>query len=85
VLDTLLLCSGETKLLAEFEAMPCRKWSWPVGVTGFYSASPRSLHPGGVNVSYLDGRVEFVLNEVDENLFASLVSIHDGQNLDTTE
>lgn len=78
VLDTLLQCEGEVKLQAEREAMPCRKWVWPIGINGFYSASPRSLHVEGVNVAYLDGHVEFILNNVDEFSFAYRVSINDG-------
>ena len=37
------------------------------------------MHPGGVSVAYLDGHVDFVLDNVDEFLFAYRVSINDGQ------
>jgi len=80
-LDTLHLCTGSVKVQAQLERMPCLTWSSPVGLFGFYSASPRSLHPGGVNVSYVDGRVGFITNDVDEFTMAYRVSINDGQIL----
>jgi prepilin-type processing-associated H-X9-DG protein len=58
--------------------MPCTSWNGQVGYAGYYSASPRSLHTGGVNVAYLDGHTSFVLDEVDETLFAYFISINDG-------
>jgi prepilin-type N-terminal cleavage/methylation domain-containing protein/prepilin-type processing-associated H-X9-DG protein len=76
--DTLLLCKGEQQLKSEWERMPCRRWQWPVGASGFYSASPRSLHPGGVLVAFLDGHVEFLLDEVEEFTMAYMISINDG-------
>ncbi len=81
VKDTIHLCAsgGAQQLAADIEGMPCRKWVWPIGVKGFYSASPRSLHPGGVNVAYLDGHTGFALDEVDEFSFAYRISINDGQ------
>ena len=36
-----------------------------------------SLHPGGVNVSYLDGHVCFLENNVDEIVMALAVSVTD--------
>lgn len=79
--DTLHQCplGSEHQRLADLEGMPCTEWIGVVGLNGYYSASPRSLHPGGVNVVYLDGHTDFVLDEVDEYLFAYLVSINDGQ------
>ena len=79
--DTLHLCKKDQRLQSDLEGMPCGKWSWPVGVSGFYSASPRSLHPGGVVVAHVDGHVDFLFDDIDEYLMAYLVSIRDGQNL----
>jgi len=59
----------------QLEGMPClnangKRW---------LSAPPRSLHLGGVNAAYLDGRIRFLVNEVDEYVMAYLISIRDGQ------
>ncbi len=79
-LDTLRLCPDSVQLQAQLEGMPCRKWNFPIGIAGFYSASPRSLHPGGVNVTYVDGHTGFVTDEVDEFSMAYRVSVNDGQS-----
>lgn len=76
--DTLHLCSGEQQLKSDWAGMPCRKWQWPVGAGGFYSASPRSLHRGGVLVAFLDGHVAFLVDEIDEFAMSYMVSINDG-------
>lgn len=78
-LDTLHLCSGSQRTEAQLQGMPCEKWGFPLGITGFYSAAPRSLHPGGVYVAYLDGHVRFVADQVDEFSMAHQISINDGQ------
>jgi len=80
VKDTLHLCEAGSshQNTSDLESMPCTQWNGMVGQLGYYSASPRSLHPGGVNVAYLDGHTGFVANEVNEYLFAYLVSINDG-------
>ena len=44
---------------AQWDRMPCATWS-PGYPNGFLSAAPRSLHPGGVNASFVDGRVSFL-------------------------
>ncbi len=59
--------------------MPCTRWNGKVGNGGYYSASPRSLHTGGVNVAFLDGHTGFVTDDVDEYVYAYLISINDGQ------
>jgi prepilin-type processing-associated H-X9-DG protein len=43
------------------------------------AAAPRSSHPGGVNASHCDGSVFFVNDDIDQYLFARMVSINDGQ------
>jgi prepilin-type N-terminal cleavage/methylation domain-containing protein/prepilin-type processing-associated H-X9-DG protein len=82
--DTLFYCKDEQMLTSQLDRMPCIGWIKRIGASGFYSASPRSLHPGGVNVVYVDGHTEFVSNDVDETTFAFRVSINDGQSQSTT-
>ena len=77
--DTLHLCEDDVRLQADFAGMPCLAWKYPIGVTGYYSAAPRSLHVGGVNVAYLDGHTDFLRDDVDDILMAYLISINDGQ------
>jgi len=60
-----------------FEGMPCGNYRG-YG-RGFTSASPRSNHRGGVNVTYLDGHVEFLGNDVDATTYARLISVDDGK------
>ena len=71
--DMLQLCADAAD--AQFEGMPCldaNEYHW-------LSAAPRSRHPGGVNVAYLDGHVGFLADDVDEYTMAYLISISDGQ------
>jgi prepilin-type N-terminal cleavage/methylation domain-containing protein/prepilin-type processing-associated H-X9-DG protein len=56
--------------------MPCNA-NLPPGATGYMSAAPRSLHPGGVNAAYLDGHTSFLENDVDEVVMALAVSVTD--------
>ncbi len=79
--DTLHFCSAgsDHQNLSDLESMPCTRWNGEVGQLGYYSASPRSLHAGGVNVAYLDGHTGFVIDNVDEYSYAYRVSINDGQ------
>ena len=68
------------------DGMPCHPWlgltapvtSGSVGLGGYQSAAPRSLHPGGVNGAYLDGRVTFVADNIDPAVLAVAVDIRDG-------
>jgi prepilin-type N-terminal cleavage/methylation domain-containing protein/prepilin-type processing-associated H-X9-DG protein len=71
--DVLHECSSVAE--AQLEGMPCSSFH----DTKWLSAAPRSLHPQGVNVAYLDGRVAFLGNNVDEYLMAYLVSVEDGE------
>ncbi|HEX6962311.1 MAG TPA: DUF1559 domain-containing protein [Lacipirellula sp.] len=77
--DTFNRCADdELYEAAEAGRMPCM---WPgvaPGLTGHMSAAPRSLHPGGVNVAYLDGHVQFLVNHVDEFVMAYSISVNDG-------
>lgn len=79
--DTIQLCpdGSSHQNLADLQGMPCTRWRWSIGVGGYYSASPRSLHPGGVNIAYLDGHTGFLSDDVDEYSMAYRISINDGQ------
>lgn len=61
---------------AQLDGMPCSNFE----DSKWLSAAPRSMHVGGVNAAYLDGRVEFVRDEIDEYLMAYLVSVNDGED-----
>ena len=71
--DRLYRCPNAVQAL--LLKMPCSVGSF----RDFLSASPRSRHPGGVVVAYVDGHVAFVPNTIDEFAMAYLVSINDGQ------
>ncbi|MGI9427118.1 MAG: DUF1559 domain-containing protein [Bythopirellula sp.] len=78
--DTLHLCDtgSEHQRKSDLDSMPCTTWNGKVGYGGYYSASSRSLHAGGVNVVYLDGHATFIPNDIDEYSMAYLISINDG-------
>ena len=84
VKDTIHRCDSgsDQENMSDLQRMPCTRWRWTIGLNGYYSASPRSRHPGGVNAAYLDGHASFVLDDVDEYSFAYRVSINDGQAVD---
>lgn len=70
---------------AQLLGMPCAITSGPSSPDFlFQSAAPRSTHTGGVYMTFGDSSVHFLVDEVEENLMAYLVSINDGQTLDTT-
>jgi len=76
--DVLYFC-GEAQLAeSEADRMPCVRWNRVLGARGYLSAAPRSSHPGGVNVAFLDGHVAFLLDDVDEYAMAYSVSVNDG-------
>lgn len=81
VVDTLFYCrpGSEQDRRSSFDDMPCGRWNRTIGTGGYYSAAPRSLHQGGVNIAYVDGHVEFLVDEVDEFSMAYQISINDGQ------
>jgi prepilin-type N-terminal cleavage/methylation domain-containing protein/prepilin-type processing-associated H-X9-DG protein len=74
--DTLKLCSGALQSEAAQAQMPCRIET-AVGLRGDMSAAPRSLHSGGVNVAYLDGRVIFLTDDIEEYPMAYMISVND--------
>jgi prepilin-type N-terminal cleavage/methylation domain-containing protein/prepilin-type processing-associated H-X9-DG protein len=68
---------------SQLERMPCAEYSPEVRNTyHFLSSAPRSLHPGGVNVAFLDGHCGFLPNTVDEFSMAFLISPNDGRTID---
>ncbi len=79
-LDTLKHCKSGTDLEKHALAsnLPCTASLIP-SLNGYMSAAPRSLHPGGVNATYLDGHVTFLTDEIDEFVMAYLISTIDGQ------
>jgi prepilin-type processing-associated H-X9-DG protein len=63
---------------AQFHRLPCNSWK-ESGSNNYLSSAPRSRHPGGVNVVFVDGHVGFLTNQVDETALAYLISIEDGR------
>jgi prepilin-type N-terminal cleavage/methylation domain-containing protein len=70
--DDLRLCSDVSG--AQLEGMPCI-------TSGSNSAAPRSLHPGGVNATHIDGSVYYLANEIDPLVMGPMVCINDGLNV----
>src|SRR5262245_12737606 len=63
---------------AQFHRLPCNNWE-ATGSHNYLSSAPRSRHPGGVNVVFVDGHVGFLTDQVDEVTMAYLISIEDGR------
>jgi prepilin-type processing-associated H-X9-DG protein len=78
--DVLLSCEGDHAAEAQLRGMPCLTWKWELGLKGYISAAPRSGHLGGVNVTYLDGHVDFLTDTVDPATLAYRVDIRDGKD-----
>lgn len=70
VADVLYKCGD--KVGEQLEAMPCNTQYF-----GYISAAPRSLHPGGVHVAYVDGHASFMADDVDEVAMAYQAAIND--------
>jgi len=63
---------------AQLDGMPCNVWA--AGTTrGYLSAAPRSNHPSGVNVVFVDGHIGFVTDYIDAFAMAYMVSSEDGR------
>jgi prepilin-type N-terminal cleavage/methylation domain-containing protein/prepilin-type processing-associated H-X9-DG protein len=69
---------------SQMEKMPCGLWN-PTGEFNYLSSAPRSNHPGGVNVVFMDGHAGFLLDNIDENTMAYLISINDGHLVSDSE
>jgi len=81
-MDMLYACPDQAA--AQMEGMPCLVYT--VGdYREYLSAAPRSHHPGGVQVSFVDGHVGFLPNEVDEYAMAYMCSPEDGHTVNVTE
>jgi prepilin-type N-terminal cleavage/methylation domain-containing protein/prepilin-type processing-associated H-X9-DG protein len=74
-LDVLYECVAPAE--AQLQRMPCNTWE-ESGSLDYFSSAPRSRHPGGVNVAYVDGHVSFLPDQVDQVTMAFLISIEDG-------
>jgi prepilin-type processing-associated H-X9-DG protein len=75
-LDMLYDCPNPAE--AQLARMPCNTWVAGTS-TEYFSAAPRSRHPGGVNAVYADAHVTFLTNQIDRLTMAYLISIDDGQ------
>ncbi|TWU00664.1 hypothetical protein Pla108_16160 [Botrimarina colliarenosi] len=86
--DTTVRCPplrGDEWMTLVRDGMPCHPWIGlespvtfgTVGLGGYQSAAPRSLHPGGVNGAFLDGRVEFISDDIDPVVMALSIDIRD--------
>lgn len=70
--DDVLQCDNDvTKADSQLQGMPCN-------ATNSRTAAPRSLHPGGVMASHVDGSVFFLSNETDAVVIGLMVCINDG-------
>lgn len=82
ICDMIYRCVDQTG--AQIAGMPCETWS-EGGLNHFLSAAARSLHPGGVNATFVDGRVVFLPDSIDETSMAYLVSANDGHLVDVAQ
>src|SRR6185295_13267063 len=60
--------------VAQLERLQCADFA----SQRYMSAAPRSNHPGGVCASFLDGRVTFLSNDVDEFAMSIMINVDDG-------
>jgi len=76
--DVLYDCANPAD--AQVKRMPCLTWvADPTDPRSYFSAAPRSRHPGGVVAVYADAHLGFLPNTIDRLTMAYLVSINDGQ------
>ena len=63
---------------SQLDGMPCGIYDPDrISLRHYISAAPRSHHPGGVNVVFLDGHTSFLMDDVDEFAMAYLICIND--------
>ena len=74
--DSIRFCQSPP--LAALEEMPCTRYEGYLR-GGLSWGAARSLHDGGVNSAFVDGRVRFVTNEVDAVFYANVVSTNNGR------
>jgi prepilin-type N-terminal cleavage/methylation domain-containing protein/prepilin-type processing-associated H-X9-DG protein len=68
----------------QLDGMPCATYGTPFS-NSYLSAAPRSRHPGGVNVVFLDSHIGFLPDNIDELTMAYLISNNDGQTVDISK
>jgi len=69
--DVLFDCPDAEGALSD--GLPCHD-QWKL----YISDAPRSLHPGGVNVVFLDGHVSFLSDSIQPQTLVDMVAIDDG-------
>jgi prepilin-type N-terminal cleavage/methylation domain-containing protein len=69
-LDVLYACPDPVS--EQLDRMPCSE-----AYRQYISASPRSNHPGGVNVTRLDASSQFLSDDIDRHVMAFLVAAND--------
>jgi prepilin-type processing-associated H-X9-DG protein len=79
-----ILYANPDPIGAQLDGMPCALFNMPYSNT-YLSAAPRSRHMGGVNVAFLDGRISFLSDDIDELTMAYLISSNDGQSVDLSK
>ncbi len=82
--DVLVKCPEESQQDAQLQGLPCLQNEDELGMAGYVSAAPRSMHPVGVNAAYLDGHVKFMVDDIDPFVMAFKISIHDEKFIDIT-
>ena len=60
--------------VAQLERLQCAEFE----SLHYMSAAPRSNHPGGVCASFLDGRVTFLSDDIDEFAMSVMINVDDG-------
>ena len=62
--STIPTCSMNAPIWSASNSIAClhvsNRFTHVISLAGYISSAPRSLHPGGVNVVYLDGHVGFL-------------------------
>src|SRR5262249_11134060 len=66
--DVIPGCSNFIDKDPAYAEMPCKR---KLDENGHLYASPRSRHPGGVNVAMGDGGARFVSNDIDQEVWRS--------------
>jgi prepilin-type N-terminal cleavage/methylation domain-containing protein/prepilin-type processing-associated H-X9-DG protein len=70
---------------SQIDGMPCARYDDNLFGNHWLSAAPRSRHDGGVYVVFLDGRVSFLVDEVDLVTMAYMIAINDYKPVNLTE
>ena len=70
---------------SQLDRMPCARYDDFLFGNHWLSAAPRSRHDGGVYVVFLDGRVSFLVDEVDLVTMAYMIAINDYKPVNLSE